>query len=187
MFVAALLLVLGCAREEPVLTGIPADPLLSGTQSAAEVRAEPEAPSKEPVPYAKPEGVFVDVGHLAGQRFTASRDIVADQLGGLTDTRALGSERGEELRFDRGTLRVVDDTIYMMSIPLPEPLRRHEALAALGLPAIVDRYNTLDDEYRFYNELGFRRVHMKRVSDDSELVTTVEAWRWLPREHLQRR
>jgi hypothetical protein len=184
-----LLLVLGCARDEPVLTGIPSEPLLDGVQSAAEQRTDDLAPTEQhaPPPYVRADGVYVDIGYLGGRRFSGSRDVISDQLGGLQERRPLSGERGEELTFDRGTLRVIEDTIYMLQVPLPEPLRRHEALAVAGLPTVVDRYTTLNREYRLYREWGFRRIQMARVSSDSELVTAIEAWRWLPSEHLQRR
>jgi len=185
--VLLLLVLLGCTRDEPVLTGIPAEPLLDGLQSAADARAEaPSVEPEAPTPYARPEGVTVDAGHLGGRSFSTSRDTIADQLGPLVSSRALSGDRGEELVFERGTLRVADNTIYMLKIPLQPPRRRHEALAAAGLPTIADKYLVLNREYRLNHKWGFRRIRMSRV-EDSELVTDIEVWRWLPGEHLQRR
>ncbi len=177
-----------CQEPEPVLPGIPPEALLAGTSSAEERREQlTEDPPQEIAPaYTRAPGVYLDVHYLGGRSFQESRQEVLEQLGALLSSRALHNE-GTEMTFERGIIRVSDEQIYMISVPLPEPLRRSEALQLLGFPPYVDRYITLHREYRLNHEWGFRRIRMKRQDRDSELVTNVEAWRWIPGEHAQHR
>ena len=184
-----LMLIVCCTREEPVLTGVPVDPLLQTLPSAENTRQQQTASNldESPEQYIRPEGVMVDLQYLGGRRFSGSRDVILAQLGTRLDSRTLSETRGEEHTFDHGAIRVLDDTIYMLEVTLPTPLRRHEALAMVGLPTVVDRYTTLSREYRIYHEWGFRRIQMTRESRDNELVTAVVAWQWLPGENQLRR
>ena len=75
----------------------------------------------------------------------------------------------------------------MLSVPLPEPLRRTDALELLGFPPQVDDTIVLHREYRLNHEWGFRRIRMMRLGQDNELVDKVEAWRWVPGERSSRR
>ena len=184
--IAALLL--GCREETPVLTGIPAAPLLEGTASAQERRAQIEEDLPEVIQdvYEKPAGVYIDITHITNRSFRDSRDVIADQLGELIQT----TDRHDgmtEMLFERAVIRLSDDRIFMIRVPLPEPLRRSESLQLLGFPMFVDRYITFHHEYRLNHEWDFRRIRLKRQSSESELITEVEAWRWIPGEHAQRR
>lgn len=188
-----LLLLAACSGGEPVLQGVPDDRLLAPTPAAA---AAPEADgdaapadgrSANPELYKKAPNVWVDVNHLAGKQWSEVRNEAADQLGPLSESVELPGDNGVELRFARGALRVVDDRVYMMRIPLPEPMRRGPALEAIGMPPYTGSYLIMHREYRLNNERGFRRVRMRRLGRDSELVTEVEAWRWIPGEHGNRR
>jgi hypothetical protein len=163
-----------CDPPEPVLTGLPAEPLLAAKADAD----EQAAPA-----YAKSPGIHVDVRHLGGQRLDEVRGLLADQLGPLQATSELNRGDGREMRFSGGVLRVVDGRIYMLRVPLPEPMRRTDALEVLGFPPYVGRYLLLHREYRLNHEWGFRRLRMTRLARDSELVTEVEAWRFIPQEH----
>ncbi len=172
-------LLAACGPEEPVLEGVPQQPLLQATPAqGADVAAsaDPEAG------YAPPAGVDVDVHYLGGRSFREQRDVVGAQLGNLVEVTPLPGGGGEEMRFERGSLRVVDDRIYMIDVPLTTPLRRTDALLALGFPAQADRYVILHREYRLNNAWGFRRIRLKRESADNELVTEVEAWQEVPGE-----
>lgn len=184
--IAALLL--GCREEAPVLTGIPAAPLLEGTASAQERRGqfEEDLPEVTQDVYEKPAGVYIDLGHITSRSFRDSRDIIADQLGELI-SRQERHDGMTEMTFERAVIRLSDDRIFMIRVPLPEPLRRSEGLESLGFPLFVDRYITFHNEYRLNHEWGFRRIRLKRQSPDSELITEIEAWRWIPGEHAQRR
>lgn len=170
----------GCAPEEPVLQGVPASALLND-QPSAEERAQTSARASASAaePYTRPAGVHVDVLYLGGAPYGRNRDILADQLGALLAVEDLpdGAQRAV---FERGSVQVKDDVIYALTVPLPEPLRRSEALNALGFPAYVGRYVSLHREYRLNNTWGFRRVRLKRQSPDNELVTEVEAWHTIP-------
>ncbi len=183
----ALLAVLAgaCEPDEPVLPGIPEEPILSDLPAPGEAAAP--ARRKAPKPYEKREDVYIDVRYLGGRSWSEARPIVERQFGSLESTRALPGEKGQEYVFPRGVLRVLDDRIYMIRVPLPEPLRRTDALVALGFPPQVDRWVVLHREYRLNHEWGFRRIRMKRHGRGDELVTEVEAWSWVPGEHDNRR
>ena len=89
---------------------------------------------------------------------------------------------GRELTFDRGKLRLVDDRILRIYVPLEPPLRRTAALEATGFPPASGRYITLHREYRLNHEWGFRRVRLMRENRQSELVNAVDAWYKVPGE-----
>lgn len=174
----------GCQREEVVLQGVPAQPLLQERRGADEQQSALAEPSAvDPAAgYALREGVYVDVQALGGRSLRAWRDVLGEQLGALRSTTELPGADGVEMSFERGTIRVADDRVYMLRVPLPEPLRRTDALERLGFPGIADRYVILHREYRLNNEFGFRRIRMKRQGADNELVTEVEAWERVPGE-----
>lgn len=179
------LLLLACERQEPVLTGIPAVPLLSDLPSAEDNRfaqANP-APPAAPAAYVSAPGVYVDVLHLGGKTFTTERDIVLQVMGELLESRDLPPGKGQEWVFVRGSLCTLDDRIYRITVPLPAPMRRDQALSSLGFPAIVSEYITFSGEFRLNHEWGFRRIRMKRAAPDSEEVIEVDAWRWVPGEY----
>jgi hypothetical protein len=196
---ALLLLLLACGPEEPVLVGVPAEPLLApGAAPTAEdapdaadapaPRVAEGRPSYDPALYVKPAGVVLDVGLLGGRSLREVKAVVADQLGPPTDTLPLPGGGGTEYRFANGAvLRAADDRIYLLRTPLPRPMRRHEAFAACGLLEPVSEALTLHREYRYNNERGFRRLRLKRVGAASEDVVELEAWSWIPGEHDNRR
>jgi hypothetical protein len=181
-------LLLGCREEAPVLTGIPEEALLEGTASAAQRREQlsEDHPSQEQTTYQIPDGVYLDVSHVTSRPFRESRDEIGNQLGELVSTRTL-HDGVTEMTFQRAVIRLADDQIFMIRVPLPEPLRRSESLQLLGFPLFVDRYLTFHREFRLNHEWGFRRIRLMRLEPGSELITEVEAWRWIPGEHAQRR
>lgn len=178
--VGALLLWLpgACAPDAPVLSGIPARPLLAKPTKAP---ATPHASSAAPG-YQKADNVYIDVHHLGGRDYEEVRHIIFDQLGGLVEKVDLPAGNGREYRFERGILRVADGRIYMVRVPLPKPLRRSDALIALGFPPYVGNYLTFSREYRLNHEWGFRRIRLMRKDRQSERVTLVEAWYSVPGE-----
>ena len=165
-----------CDPPEPVISGIPAQPLLSATDAA---------PKKEPklaAPYAKPKDVYVDVRHLCGKRFEAIRDQLFDQLGTRQNTRDLGEVYGQEIQYTRGRIRLLDGIVYMMSVPLLEPMYRRQALQQIGFPAQTSNVLSYSGEFRINNQWDFRRLRLKRSARDAETVNEIDVWRWLPRE-----
>tara|TARA_B100000575_G_scaffold288200_1_gene287842 strand:+ start:473 stop:1012 length:540 start_codon:yes stop_codon:yes gene_type:complete len=177
MNVLLLVLLLGaCESPAPVLSGIPEDPLLAAPDRVSEA-AEPL-----PTPYTKPPEVWVDIRYLCGQPLTAVRADLLDQLGPQLRVRELDAVRGREIQYERGRVRVLNGVVYMMSIPLNEPMYRRVAFERTGFPAFSGSAIQLSGEYRMNNEWDFRRIRMTRVERDSEFVNHVEAWRWLPRE-----
>ena len=185
MRIALSLFMAACMTETVVLTGIPEDPILAETDDEQE-RAT-QARQADPSPYQKPAGVFIDVHHLGMREYTTSRPELLAQMGALQQTTTLPGDNGTEYIFERGSLRVADDQIYMLHVPLPAPSRRPDALQTLGFPPYGNRYLSTHQEYRINNEWGFRRIRMYRVDQESELVDAVEVWRWIPGENALRR
>jgi len=177
-WLVTLALLCSCVEDEPVLTGIPATPLLSEKDEAS----TQEQPKKGSQQYEKSEAVLVDVRYLGGKPYEQTRDIVSVQLGQLLSTRDLERNGGKEMQFERGRIRVIDKTIAMIRIPLQQPMRRTQALEALGFPPYVGGYTIFHREYRLHHEWGFRRIRLMREDRHSERVIEVEAWRWLPGE-----
>lgn len=168
-----------------MLAGVPEQPLLQqelSAQDRAEQSSTPAAPSPVEAPCALAADMRVNARCLGGKKYGEVRDVVADQLGALVQTRELSGDFGRELQFERGNLRIVDDEIAMIRVELPEPLRRSEALSALGFHPYVGPYLTLHREYRLNHEEGFRRIRLMRVDRTSELVSAVEAWYRVPGE-----
>ena len=171
------ILALGCSTPEPVLSGIPAEPILQ-PDAGAVVQPTPRQASV----YAKADDVDIDVRHLCGKRMDAIRTELFEQMGKQENVRLLGGNQGQEIQFTRGVVRVADGTIYMIGIALNEPMYRREALQSLGFPAFTGGVIRTSRDYRINNTWDFRRIRMLRAGRDNEKVTKVEAWRWLPRE-----
>ena len=165
-----------CDPPEPVISGIPREPLLKASQK------DTPKPAKQKRTYVKPEGVYVDVRHLCGQRLEAIRDHIYDQLGTRQNIRNLGEVLGREIQFTRGTIRVLDGVVYMMSIPLNEPMYRRQALQQIGFPAQTSGVLAYSGEYRINNQWDFRRIRLRRSQRDAETISEIDVWRWLPRE-----
>lgn len=175
-----LIALAACGPEEPVLKGVPAEALLEDQPSADQRAANADRVQRSSAePYARPAGVYVDVLYLGGASFRLNRDLLADQLGALQSVEDL-PDGAQRARFERGLVQVKDDTIYLITVPLPQPLRRSEALNSMGFPAYVGRYVSLHREYRLNNTWGFRRLRLKRQSAEDELVTELEAWHSIP-------
>lgn len=176
----SLLLLCACAPEAPVLQGVPTEPMLTDRPRASDLAGQAQDDPAQP--YQRPEGVHVDVHHLGGRSYRDNRDVLTEQLGALREVSDLPGGAGQRLDFERGTAHVLDDRVYMLRVPLPEPMRRSQALEALGFPPYVGRYVTLHREYRLNNTWEFRRIRMRRASTEDELVTEVEAWHHVPDE-----
>ena len=180
-----------CSGEEPVLQGVPEAPLLTeqGVDGADE--ATPERPvarrSANPELYERPEEIYIDVNWMGGRSYREARAVVTEQLGALQDTRDLGETKGQELQFERGRLRLAGDQIYFVYVPLPQPTRWGLALYDTGFSSPVTKVLETHRAYRFNNERGFRRIRLTRLDNASEFVTAVEAWKWIPGEHSNRR
>ena len=126
-----LRVLLACDPPDPVLSGIPEGPLL-----AAPPTSDVENDQPEPVEaYVKPPEVHVDIRHLCGQQFDAVRADLIEQLGERQRVRVLDAVRGREIQYERGRVRVLDGVVYMMSVPLNEPMYRRVAFERTGFPA----------------------------------------------------
>ncbi|MSP56137.1 MAG: hypothetical protein EXR69_11115 [Myxococcales bacterium] len=131
--------------------------------------------------YQRPEGVYVDARYLGQQTYSVARAEIEAQLGGVVTQSVLPVGQGEELQFERGTLRVHNDRIYLVDVRLPEPVRRDEALGLCGFPSSAAmNWSSFSGEYRLLNQWGFRRVVFERNARGSEDVVRVQAWRALP-------
>jgi hypothetical protein len=167
---------LACDPPEPVISGIPSEPLLS------EATKKEAAPARTPKPYSKPDGVYVDVRQLCGKRLEAIREHIHEQLGTQQNIRDLDARSGREIQYTRGRIRVLNGVVYMMSIPLIEPMYRREALQKTGFPAQTSSVLSYSGEFRINNQWDFRRIRLKRTERDAETISDVDVWRWLPRE-----
>ncbi len=173
-----LLPILACGAPEPVL------PVTAPTRAAVEAVGERRAGQErratrdaaDGLRYVKPTGVYVDGPHLTGRSWEASREAIEAQLGPFKE-QAVQSDGTTEVSFERGSVRVLDAKVVALLVPLPEPLRRTDALLAVGLAATTREYLAFTFEYRLINEQGFRRVRMMRTERDSEFVSRVELWR----------
>lgn len=178
-----ILALLACFDDEPVVVVVP-DP--EKVQAAREKRETEElraSPRQIEAGYQKAEGVYVDARFFGGRTYSLVRDHVTTQLGALVEDTELGAEDGRELRFERGVLRVREDRIEMVTVPLPEPVRRSEALRLTGFPDQVPRnWIQLSGEFRLTNAFEFRRIIFKRAAAGSEDVVSVAAWKVAPGE-----
>ncbi len=130
--------------------------------------------------YAKPDGVYVDARYLGQQTYTVARGEIEAQLGALVSQTDLPPGQGQEIKLERGTLRVYNDRIYLVDVPLPEPVRRDQALGMCGFPVSAAlNWAEFSGEYRVLNQWGFRRVIFTRKARDSEDIVRVQAWRAL--------
>lgn len=173
-------LLLACGTPEPVLQAVEPPATVEEARDrrvAAELRASPE---NIDATYKKPEGVYIDVRYLGGRGYKAARAEVADQLGAVVEERVI--DTGMEVQFERGTLRLDGDRIQMVEVPLPEPLRRSDALAALGFPPATTEYKALSLEFRLLNSWGFRRLRFFRAARNSEDIVKVQAWKYATSE-----
>jgi hypothetical protein len=171
------LLLLACGDPEPVLQAV--EPARTPAQ-VAEARAAAElrtTPRNAEVTYTKAEGVYVDAFFLGGRRYDAVRAEIEHQLGALVEERP-GEGKIVELLFERGTLRLHDGAVHMVEVPLPEPVRRTEALGLLGFPPAVQEYKSFALEFRLLNERGFRRIRLFRQERGSEDIVRVQAWKF---------
>ena len=88
LLLALPLLMSACDSEEPVLQGVPAEPLLSSPEEAAPAgltASEGEDPAELPRPeaaavYHKASDVYVDVAWLGGKEFAEVRDLDGARL-----------------------------------------------------------------------------------------------------------
>lgn len=174
-----LIWLLACSGSEPVVSGVPDTP--EEVRTAREAKERRADPAEKAAVYQKAEGVYIDARYLGGRSYSAVRDELEAQLGAVTGEEDLG-EDGKEIQFERGSLRVLNNEIYMLAIPLPEPLRRTEALGVLGFPATNQKYITTNTEFRLTNAWGFRRIRFFRVERDSEDIERVEIWKTTPKD-----
>ena len=175
----------GCNAPPPVLSGIPEKPILQETSSAEEEREADLIPKAAPV-YTKPSGVFVDAPNICGRLLKDVQDLLMEQLGGFQKRIDLTKRDGERRLYERGEIRLVNGEIYMLRTILPEPMRRSQALQTMGFPEHVGKYAITHREYQLTNQWEFRRIRLKRESQDNEMVTEIEAWKWIPNERVRR-
>ena len=177
-----LSLLCGCADEPPLLTGIPQAPLLQDTPEEASAGSETDEDKPKAQAYTKARDIFVDVRYLGGKPYAQVRDLLSEQMGGLKSRAPAQRQGGQLLTFEHGQARVIHNTVAMMKVRLPEPVRRTQALEMLGFPPYVGGYTIFHREYRLHHEWGFRRIRLMREDRRSERVIEVEVWRWLPGE-----
>ena len=177
-FIVLLLSVLGFGCEDdPVLQAIETPTLLDELPSAEERIA-----TKDIVEYQKKEGVYVDVRYLGGRNWINAQPTLAKQLGNLQDSLELPMRQGIRYQYEKGSVYIYEEQVYRIDLALPEELRRSAVLQILGFPEQVDKYLITHREYVLENEWEFRRIRMKRVGTENELVKEVSAWKFSPQE-----
>lgn len=162
-----IFLLWGCSPDEPILVGVP---------------VETEASNDEVQAYVRSEGVYVDIQYLGGRNYDEVRGEVSIQLGDAKEVNDLGVLDGTEYVLERGRVKVVDDTIYLIHVDLPRPMRQTTALYSTGLPADIDRPYNLTNEVRLRWHGGFDRVRLGRESREGDMVIWVEALKFDPRD-----
>ena len=134
----AVLLIACWGSDEPLVRAIDAPVVtpeqIEAKREAEELRASPRIME---VNYKKPEGVYIDVQFMGGRRVDNIRDILADQLGALVEQSELVDGK-QTMKFERGELKIVDGAIAVINVPLPEPVRRTEAMALAGFSTHVN-------------------------------------------------
>jgi hypothetical protein len=175
-----------CRGTEPVLVGIPSEALLEERTTPKDARIQVAQKKTKAKHYQKPEGVVVDVQGFGGTSFQEAQPHLAEQLGDFVDKYKLTPRDGVRRIYERGEVRVVDDTIYMIRFDLPEPMRRSDALKAAGFMEYVDEYIISHHEYQVLYKWEFVRFRMKRTDSVSEFVNSFEGWKWIPLEQANR-
>jgi hypothetical protein len=190
-----LAMLTACDEDAPVLSAVtpppaPAEatsgPAAPTTVEAVRARREAQVrrTSRDAMDgaYVRPKGVFVDVPYFAGRDLEAARDEAIAQLGGKPTQDSPTDDGARRLVFPRGSLRVVGGRIQAVSVTLPEPVRRSEALGVLNIPAVAETYRPYRLEFRLANVRGLRRIQLHRVAPGSEDIGRVEAWKFLNRD-----
>lgn len=167
---------LGCTgADQPTVSAVrPPPPTVEEVAAKREAEELRASPRNLEVNYVKPEGVYVDVHFLGGRRWENVRDIVVDQLGALLE-ESLDNQDREVKRLERGTLTLDDGEIDVIVVPLPEPMRRADAMVACGFSGLADRYLSFTHEFRVTQFQGYRRVVLHRVAKNDDLVDRITA------------
>lgn len=126
------------------------------------------------VAYEKPEGVFVDVGRLGGRQWNTIRAEVELQMG-MLQTKVDRGRDGTEYQLGRGFVRIVNEQVQLIWVELPYPMRRSQAMEAIGLPPQVREWHSNKRDWVAHHTFGFDRIRMGRAEADSEMVDWVEA------------
>ncbi|MBM4391769.1 MAG: hypothetical protein FJ090_11660 [Deltaproteobacteria bacterium] len=173
-------LLIACQTDDaPVVSGVPGGLSPTTPEAVAEKRKAEEvrtSPRNLEVNYEKPRGVYIDVHFLGGRTVDNVAHVIVDQLGTLQEDRD-HLEGKHELVYERGTLTTVDGAILVIDVPLPEPLRRAEALATTGFNPLVDNYLSFTREFRVTQFMDFRRIVLKRAEPNGELVNRVVGYK----------
>lgn len=171
-----LALSLACAgADEPAVRAVrPPPPTVEEVTARREAEELRASPRNLEVNYVKPPNVYIDVHFLGGRRWENVRDIVVEQLGALQEEST--DRQGRELkRLERGILTLQDGEIDQIEVPLPEPMRRADAMIACGFSGLVDRYLSFSHEYRVTQFQGYRRIILHRVGKGDDLVDQLTA------------
>ena len=176
MWIAALLACFG--SDEPVVSGVrdqkpkPTVEEIAAKREREELRASPRILE---VNYEKPAGVYADVQFLGGRRWENVREIILDQLGAIKLERP--NAQGNEVKeLERGTVTLVGGLVETIEVPLPEPMRRSDAMVACGFLGLVDKYLAFNKEYRVTQFQGFRRIVLHRAAAGDDMVDVLTGY-----------
>ncbi len=177
MWLAAIFACSG--SDDPVVSAVPKpEPVTVEQVEAKRTREELRtSPRNLEVNYSKPERVYIDLHFLGGRRWDNVREIVLDQLGALTE-EAVDAQGRTVKRLERGTLTLgSESSIEILDVPLPEPMRRADAMIVCGFSGLADRYLALTREFRVTQFQGFRRIILHRVGPKEELVDRLTVYK----------
>jgi hypothetical protein len=176
------LLLLACSQEPAAPAVVepprPSVESLERKRKLSELKSRPNTAAA--LVYKKAEGVYVDARYLGQQSFSVARAEIEQQLGAVVEETELPPGQGQQIRLEKGTLRVQNDRIYLVDVALPEPMRRDQVLGFLGFPPTPNvSWTSFSGEFRLMNAWGFRRVIFSRKERNSEDIIRVQAWRTL--------
>lgn len=161
--------------DEPTVSAVrPPAPTVEEVAAKREKEEIRTSPRNLEVNYVKPDGVYIDVHFFGGRRWENVRDLVVDQFGALLEESLDNQDRAVK-RLERGTITLDDGEIDEIVVPLPEPMRRADAMMACGFSGLADRYLSFTNEYRVTQFQGYRRVILHRVAKGDDLVDVLTA------------
>lgn len=134
--------------------------------------------------YQSPKGVVLDIPRLLGRTLPAiERSALGEQLGELVEERQLPGKRGLERRYKGGVLRLYRGQIYYVAHVFDVPVARVVSLQQMGLPGNLSPLKPRSLQFRIDRPgNGIRRIALKRAELNSDMISKIEIWSFLPTE-----
>ena len=177
MYILFLSILFSCRETTPALQTLQPPSVLE-----EEAKATKTASSPSQRVYSKASNIYIDLFYLGGRSYSSSQGIIGEQFGDLLEFSELPMGLGRVYQYEKGSIQVWNDQIYMFRIPLPRLMRRSEAFQQLGFPEQIDKYLITHREYMVEHQWEFKRFRLFRDSKENELVKEVEAWKFHPKD-----